>query len=497
MLGAEQNPKDVTLPPSEERDWLMGQMAKLLERSRHVASYLRAPLLTPTGDYFPDRWGGGEASVRRLLLRLLRYAGHEGIEVTVVIHDQDPARRGEVVGKPAPMRGKDPVAWFVGRGDDGLHFACEEIIMPEPENLVPALARAVAHAHRVILGLPQPDSQRLIDLSGIVLGFGLLTTDASQRFYAKSAGGFKSTRAEFRLGALSVQDMSFLLAMQLEARSCDRRTRRKLLAHLQPNQGGFVREAQAWLTKLQPSLRARLGLAEPAHWPPPADLDHLTGPLVDPRKVGARAAIVGSGVFDAVPEGERGEGADEDEDEDEIEGDEDEDEDDEPRRDVDPGTRGSNRGKPVFRIERSAALRMAKLLGLPVVLMGALVSRGNFGVEVPMDKVVVVAVCLAVVGLGIGSFFTDRRCSEPKCGVKLSLDDEVCPFCAGVVMEVIHHPKERLGAEEELARAGKVSAEGLVVGWSDKDEGEDEDGEDDDESEAGSEPNHSASAPLA
>jgi hypothetical protein len=481
MLGAEAQTQHVTLPPLPEREWLLTQTAELLAREGHTA-YLRAPMLEPTAVYFPDRWAGGEASVRRLLLRLLRYAGHPRIDVEVVIHEEDPARRGDVKGKPAPMRNKDPVAWFVRResrtpGPEVLHFACEEAILREPENLVPALARAVAHAHRVLAGLANPDNQRLIDLTGVALGFGLLTTDACQRFYAKSAGGFRSTRAEFRLGALSVQDMSFLLALQLHARGTDKRTLRKLLGGVQPNQAAFVREALAWLDSLDPPVRARLKLPTPERWPPAPELAALTGPLQDPRRAASPEQLVsGSGVFDDAidddEEDERGQAKE-----------------DEPRRDIDRGISMANRGKPVFRIERSGALRMAKLLGLPVVLLGFLFSRGEFGFEMPMEIVMPVALGLAVVGLGIGSLFTDRRCSEPKCGSKLGVDDQTCPLCGGVVMGVLGHPRERLGAGEELVRVGKVSSEGLVIGWSEHaggeggGEGGDEDGDDDDEAE--------------
>jgi hypothetical protein len=100
-----------------------------------------------------------------------------------------------------------------------------------------------------------------------------------------------------------------------------------------------------------------------------------------------------------------------------------------------------------------------------------LFSRGgNYGIEIPTELIMPVALGLAVLGLAIGSLFTDRRCSEPKCGTKLREQDQVCPLCGGVVMGVIHHPRERLGAEEELVRTGKVSAEGLVVGWTEDDE---------------------------
>lgn len=477
MLGAEAQPQHVTLPPPPEREWLLTQTAQLLAHEGHAA-YLRAPILEPTAAYFPDRWAGGEASVRRLLLRLLRYAGHPGIDVEVVIHEEDPARRGDVQGKPAPMRNKDPVAWFVRREakPNRLHFACEEAILREPENLVPALARAVAHAHRVLAGLANPDNQRLIDLTGVALGFGLLTTDACQRFYAKSAGGFRSTRAEFRLGALSVQDMSFLLALQFAARGTDKRTLRKLLGGVQPNQAAFVREALAWLEQLDPAVRLRLNLPAQERWPPPPDLAALTGPLQDPRQraTSPEQQLSGSGVFDDAI------------DKDEEEENEARAKDDEPRRDIDRGIRMANRNKAVFRIERSGALRMAKLLGLPVVLLGFLFSRGEMGIDVKMEVVMPVALGLALVGLAVGSFFTDRRCSEPKCGSKLGVEDKHCPLCGGVVMGVLTHPSQRLGAEEELARAGKITSEGLVV------RGDDDDGEDDedeaDEAEAEDEP---------
>jgi hypothetical protein len=465
MLGAEADPKHVTLPPPGEREWLLEQTATLLATDGWH-SYVCAPLLEPSSKYFPDRWAGGEASVRRLLLRLLRYAGHPELDAEVVIHEADPARRGEVVNKPAPMRGNDPVAWFVRREAQTLHFACEEEILREPENLVPALARAVAHAHRVIAKLDQPDNQRLIDLTGIALGFGLLTTDACQRFYAKSAGGFRATRAQFRLGALSVQDMSFLLALQFEARGYDRRVRKQLLARLQPNQAGFVREAAEWLARLDPPVRARLGIPTPDQWPAAPDLEHLCGPLGGSRRKSSPEQLVaGSGVFEL-----------------QSDADDDEREPEEPRRDIDKGIRDANRGKPVFRIERSGALRMAKVLGFPVLLLGALFSRGgNFGIEIPTEYVMPTALVLAIAGLAIGSLFTDRRCSEPKCGTKLREQDEVCPLCGGVVMGVIHHPRERLGAEEELVRTRKVSAEGLVVGWADADDQDDQDDQDDED----------------
>jgi hypothetical protein len=463
MLGAEPQ-AHVTLPPLEERDWLIARTTELIA-AFGFRGYVQAPLLEPTPEFFPDAWQGGEASVRRVLLRLLRYAAAAcsaelqlgEIEVEVVLHASDPARRGEVVGQPPAMRGHEANAWFVWLGGRKARFAVEEVALREPENLVPALARAVAHCVRTAHRLTTPHDlagQRLIDLAGFALGFGLLTTDACQRFYSRSAGGFRSTRAEARLGALSVQDMSFLLAMQAHARGLDRRARRRMLDRLQPNQAGFISEAWSVIEtaeKLGTPLRERLGIPAPSTWPAAPSLAKILGEPISSR----------GRVVEAAPADER----DEDEDDD----DEEEDEDPgasrslEERRDLDPGVVGLNRDKPVFRIERSAARRMAKLLGLPILLLGGLLSRGSFGVELPMHIVMPAAIGLAVAGLAIGSFFTDRRCSEPKCGRALTVDDAVCPLCGGTVMGVIKAPDERLGAEEDLVRQGKLGPDGLLI----------------------------------
>ena len=470
MLGAEPQ-AHVTLPPLEERDWLIARTAELIA-AFGFRGYVQAPLLEPTPEFFPDVWAGGEASVRRVLLRLLRYAaaatnpelGLGQLEVEVVLHDSDPARRGAVVGQPPAMRGHEANAWFVQLEGKGrvARFAVEDVALREPENLVPALARAVAHCVRVVHRLPTPSDlagQRLIDLSAFALGFGVLTTDAAQRFYARSSGGFRATRAESRLGALSVQDLSFLLAMQTHVRPLDRRGRRRVLDHLQPNQAGFVRQAWDAIEKserLGTSLRERLAIPKPESWPAAPSLAQILGPPIS-----SRARVDALGPADA----------DELDDADDEEADDLEDLDDpsasrttEQRRDLDPGVVGMNKGKPVFRVERSAALRMAKLLGMPILMLGGLLSRGSFGVELPMQIVMPVAAGLAIGGLAIGSMFTDRRCSEPKCGRALSVEDEVCPLCGGQVMGVIHGPNERLGAEEDLVREGKVGADGLLLG---------------------------------
>jgi hypothetical protein len=255
-----------------------------------------------------------------------------------------------------------------------------------------------------------------VDVTTVYLGFGLLTTDAAVRHGAERAGGFRLTRTKSQLGVLGPQAMAFVLGVQAVARGLDRSGRRRIAKPLQPNQAGFFRAALALLDARTPSVAHALALPPPAQWPDPPDLESLTAPLPD-------------------DEGDAPEQAQE------------------IRRDHDKGVSGMNAGRPVFRVERTKALRLAKMLGLPAVLLGILVNRMNMGIDVPMWQVGAVAAGLALLGLVIGRFLEDVRCSEPKCGEPLTRELEVCPRCGGTVRGVIHHPKERLAAEDALPPA--------------------------------------------
>ncbi len=248
-----------------------------------------------------------------------------------------------------------------------------------------------------------------------------LTANAALRHGGSGGGwGRKSSRTRTRLGILDPQSVGFLFAAQLETRGTTGRARRTILRQLSANPAGFVRAAVPVLARLEPPMAEQLDLPPPAHWPPPPDLERLTAPI-----------------------------ADEVDDHDEPE----------ERKDEDRGVSGMNEGKAVFRVERSKALRLAKMLALPVVMLGMLAGRMEIGIEIPMWQAGAAAALLGALGLGVGRLLPDRRCSEPKCGTTLDPQMETCPRCGGTVMGVIGHPKERLAAEEALARPRRVDPE--------------------------------------
>ncbi|MCX4242073.1 hypothetical protein [Paraliomyxa miuraensis] len=413
-LAPEDEEDEVLLPPPPAREWLLSQLAELV-RARGAGPLVAAPLVEPIPEYFPDPWAGGEPSVRRLARRLLRYAGIEDVPVAVTVLDEGNAIASGTSGVS-----------FEGLKKGTLEFAVQAAAMRDPMIVVPAMARAVAEAYRRVHRLPTGDGaphQRMVDVTAVYLGFGLLTANAALRIGGSGGGwGRRGNRTRTRLGVLDPQSVGFLLAAQLHVRGLSDKQHRAVLRKLEANPAGFVRAAEPVLAHLEPSLAERLGLPPRGQWPPAPDLDVLTGPF------------------------------------------EDEDVEDEPtkpeeRKDEDRGVQGMNAGKPVFRVERSKALRLAKMLAMPTVMLGMLAGRMQIGVDFPMWQAGVAAVVLGVLGLSVGRMIPDRRCSEPKCGTALDPDMEVCPLCGGTIAGVIGHPRERLAAEEALARKGGATAE--------------------------------------
>jgi len=398
---------EVLLPPPPARAWLLEQLTALV-RARGAGPLVSAPLVEPTAEFFPDPWAGGEPSVRRLARRLLRYAGIEGMPVEVTVLDEGDAIAAGTAGVS-----------FEGLRQGTLSFAVQVAALRDPLVVVPAMARAVAEAYRRVHRLPtgdQPPQQRLVDVTAVYLGFGLLTANAALR-HAGSGGGWgrRGNRTRTRLGFLDPQSVGFLLAAQLHARGLRGKPLRAVLRKLAANPAGFVRAAEPVLEQLQPPLAEQLGLPPREHWPPAPELAVLTGPFDD----------------------------------DELEADEPEE-----RKDEDRGVQGMNAGRPVFRVERTKALRLAKMLAMPTVMLGMVAGRMQIGIDFPLWQAGVAAVVLGTLGLAVGRMLPDRRCSEPKCGAALELDMEVCPRCGGTIRGVIHHPRERLAAEEALARTG-------------------------------------------
>lgn len=140
-------------------------------------------------------------------------------------------------------------AYFAGENPEGvLCFGIDHLSLDQPDELAGLLAHEVAHAwrhHHQLVDNDRALEEELTDLTTIVLGFGLLTVNNAyrERTTLHLEGGLTWTRySAVRVGYLSAQCLSWLLAVQLEVRDDDELIER-LQAALEPNQRRTFREA--------------------------------------------------------------------------------------------------------------------------------------------------------------------------------------------------------------------------------------------------------------
>ncbi len=169
-------------------------------------------------------------------------------------------------------------------------------------------------------------------------------------------------------------------------------------------------------------MAERYQIPERTQWPPPRDLDVLTGPLEgddvdapddDPQSVAAEEA--------------------------------------EAKAHEDRGVRDMNVGKPVFRVEARWGAKLGRFLAMGVFIGGGFVVRSMPDSGISMTHLGIAAIGLGLLGYLVGLLFRDVRCSEPKCGAPLSAEMDTCPRCGGTIRGTIKNAKERLAAEEALA----------------------------------------------
>jgi hypothetical protein len=407
---------DGFVPPAAEQEELLAGLAGLVRRFG-AEPWVSSPLLTPSPEYFPDRWGGGAPSVRRLLRRLLRYAGLESLAVEVTVYGIEDERARE--GQPVAGRGGSLCdLWLVSLGGGAARFGAEGSVLADPAAAAAAAARATAQAFRAFHRLYDANGgreQRLVDLTAVFLGFGLLTADASLRYVSR--GGRAS---QTRQGSLSPQAVCFAVATRLATvEQPDTKGLKRLLGGLQANQGAFVRRSLAAISARETPVATTLGLPPREAWPARRSLAALAGPLVAEEE-DAEA------VEEAVE---------------------------------DRGVAGKNAGKPVFRVERRSGGRFARLAVMATMILGGMATRPQMGELLAMSDVMAAGLGLGLVAFLVGSLVRERRCSEPKCGASLRPEMTICPRCGGSVMGVIKHPRERLAAEEALRGQEGASGE--------------------------------------
>jgi hypothetical protein len=412
------------LPPPDERQWLLDCIADLIVR-RGAAPWVTAHLVEPTPRFLPDPWTPTPLAVERVARRLLAYADLGALEAEVIDLgdcDEEAEPSGCVLPGSLPVR-------FERLERGRCVLTVDEAALEDTELVGAALSHAVAHAYRAHYGVvgdaarggyrdapidrgapaEQLEEWRA-DVTAVYLGFGVLLTNGTEKH--KSSGEVRGTNASWRVevmrvGALSPQAASYVLAAQAASRRLDARAERRVAGHLQPNQAAFFRASLKLLQGDTDALAQGLGIAEQQHWPSPPPLEELTRAL--PL---ARASEVDRApVSRALP----------------------------------------NRGQRVFRVPRNRATRYAMLFGSAAAALGGVVGRAD------PASVVSSALLGTLLGAGVGGRRRRDECSDPDCAAVLGEGEQSCPRCGGEISGVIARPEDRLAALEEIEARRKAA----------------------------------------
>ncbi|HEY5375710.1 MAG TPA: hypothetical protein VIK01_18655 [Polyangiaceae bacterium] len=260
------------LPSSEIRRALVTSYASVVQSLGGAAG--ERPIVLPNGEFFPDVFTGDEASVQRLLDRMLEHAGLSDMAVVVKVWGDD-SEAGCGTGAcgscgPAPDAEPDSLERLVDAGN-----AWQVNVLPgeatQPVALSSALCRALSLAVLREADAPpthlHPDLA--VDLTAVALGFGVLLLEGSH-IYRKSCGGPSIARST----ALGPSELALVLALSV---AMSEQSPRAVSKYLSATQQEAFAEANVWADSNaalaqalqrdpQRVARGEFELREPASW---------------------------------------------------------------------------------------------------------------------------------------------------------------------------------------------------------------------------------------
>lgn len=382
------------LPSLEEREWLARSLKELLFQRRALLD--SAPLVEPTNDWFPEPWSMTAAHGHRLAQRLMHYAGLRGLRISLDAYEP------EWTSDEEQPWDAGTAGWFAGIADGRAHFGLHVNQFDDPEKAAGVLAHEVAHAwrehHRLVVD-DRDEEEHLTDLTTIVLGFGILTTNITDRY--RSSGTWDTTAWSISsAGYLPPQAMAYALALWTTARG-DERERKAIERHLEPNQLASFRAALEDIGETRElraagTVPAQVARVTPEEFAP-----------VEPR-------------FDEISEPD----AEED--------------------------KAPNRGRMVYRRARGDTGLLAVFGTLPGIVFGSIVAMIVFGQTSGPKAWWLIGACGAITSILAIRHSRRSVCSE--CNTPAPNEVAICADCGGTLSRRVTARELRRIREEELDR---------------------------------------------
>lgn len=344
------------------------------------------PIVEPTRRFFPDLWSGTAADVHIITQRLMRYAGLEHQFTIETYH------RAEAPSSEEDTYDWSAAGWFAGIVDGKANFGASVENIKDPEDAAGVMSHEVAHAfreHHQLIVEPRLDEELLTDITTVALGFGILTTNNTDRHRTAEYGSIQISDNS-GAGYLAPPLMSFLLAAQCVSRGLSRSAVARVKSALEPNQAEYFAEAVKTLTPQVDALRGFLGVSEGMN---AAVFEPLDVPVIPPGTDDA---------FEAEP--------------------------------ITLSEDFSNEGLPVFR-KRKLHPFFALLAGtIPGAVTGFLLMMFVVPIR-DMEHALYVPLVLALATAAYTMFEGLKTvCSDEECRTALRVSERVCPGCRGNVM---------------------------------------------------------------
>jgi hypothetical protein len=229
------------LPNSEVRHGLVAAYAEVVA-SLGLLSMERA-LVLPNGEFFPDAFTADEASVQRMLDRLLEHASISDMALVARFWGGESAAScgAGACGSCGPTPAAPESETVQRLLDAGEHWQLNVL----PAEVVSPVALASALCHGIALAVlreadapPRLPLDLSVDLTAIALGYGVLLLEGSH-IYRKSCGGPSIARTT----ALGPTEVALVLALSA---AVNEQSLRKVSKHLSATQSAAFSEAAAW-----------------------------------------------------------------------------------------------------------------------------------------------------------------------------------------------------------------------------------------------------------
>jgi hypothetical protein len=197
----------------EDRVWIDDGFVRL-ERMLGRDRMMRAEVVLPVEQFFPDVYDGSKASVTAMADRIASYLGVPNTAFSIEIF----AENEEAWRQTIPERREktsDAAGLYFHEHEDGRHtVGVHAKHLKDPLLMVATIAHELVHVLLLgggLLDRESEDMEPLTDLATVFLGFGVFTAQSSFQFKQWTEGNMQGWSAQ-RIGYLPERILGYALA---------------------------------------------------------------------------------------------------------------------------------------------------------------------------------------------------------------------------------------------------------------------------------------------